>query len=215
MHLFHAGFLLALFFPSCINGSPLTPPAISDAFVLPDSSSTNASHTFSSEVSAPRYPADPFTFDNDKGWAVKYTNWEEPGYPKDLVDDLLSGALTRLDRERGSQEWDRRRRRRSFFFKDPAIGICFELQRVSSPEKPLTYEGVRVAIQGAQHLAYYFGPMVTTFDFYLRYDHIGGPLVATGFFGELDYAVSRNGTHLSLRSVKVPDPYINISRSFH
>ena len=179
---------LAFLLLACINDShPLTPPTTSsDTLVSPnDLASVLPSNNASSpeEVSERRLPDDPFTFDNNEGWAVKYTHWEEPGYPFELVDDLLSGALTRLDKERGSRDWDRTRRRRSFFFLDKDFDLCFELQRLPSPERPWTFEGVRVALQGAQYLADEFETMVMNFEIYLYYDHIGGPLIATGFLG--------------------------------
>lgn len=184
----HAIYLLVFLLFACINNShPLTPPTTSPNTLvsLNNLASVLLSNNASSpeEVSERRLPDDPFTFDNDEGWAVKYAHWEEPGYPFDLVDDLLSGALTRLDRERGSRDWDRTRPRRSFFFSDSVFDLCFELQRLRSPERPLTFEGVRVALQGAQYLADEFETMVMNFEIYLYYDHIGGPLIATGFLG--------------------------------
>lgn len=184
----HAIFLLAFLLFACINHShPLTPPTTSsNTLVSPNKpASVPPSNNASSPeaVSERRLPEDPFTFDNDEGWAVKYTHWEEPSHPSDLVDDLLSGALTRLDRERGSRDWDRTRPRRSFFFSDTVFDLCFELQRLPSPQPPLTFEGVRVALQGAQYLADEFEEMVMNFEIYLYHDHIGGPLTATGFLG--------------------------------
>ena len=197
----HAIYLLAFLLFACINNSyPLTPPKTSsDTLVSPINlaSVVPSNVTFSpEEVSERRLPEDPFTFDNDEGWAVKYTQWEEPSYPFELVDDLLSGALTRLDRERGSRDWDRPRRRRSFFFLDKDFDLCFELQRLPSPERPLTFEGVRVALQGAQYLADEFETMVMSFEIYLHYDHIGGPLIATGSLGGTGIIrLSNNSSH--------------------
>ena len=187
----HAIYVLAFLLLACISNShPLKlPTTSSDTLVSPNNlalvhPSNNASSP--EEVSEPRLPDDPFTFDNNEGWAVKYTQWEEPSYPFDLVEDVLSRALTRLDRERGTRNWNRSRPRRSFFFLDTIFDLRFELQRLPSPPRPLTFEGVRVALQGAQYLADEFETMVMSFEIYLYYDHIGGPLIATGSLGGAD-----------------------------
>ena len=191
----HAISLLALLLFACINNShPLTPPTLSSdtlispnnlASVPPSTNNVSSSSSSSEEVSERHLPDDPFTFDNDEGWAVKYTHWQDPSYRSDLVDELLSGALTRLARARGARVWDRSRARRSFFFSsDPHFrGLHFDLQRLPSPPRPLTYEGVRVALQGAQYLADEFETMVMGFEIYLYRDSIGGPLIATGSLG--------------------------------
>ena len=84
-----------------------------------------------------------------------------------------------------------------------------------SPPRPLTFEGVRITLQGAQYLADEFETMVMSFKIYLYYDHIGKSLIATGSLGGADMiglGNNNDSSRLWLGSFEGLDSSFHVSR---
>ena len=203
---------IALLLPSCINAFPLTLPTTSSLHNTRNAS-PNALLFNSSSAQEPRTPpTEPFYFDNHAGWAAKYTTWENPEHDYDQVYNVLNQALGRLDGERGHQAWSTSRPQRYFRYNNLAISLCFEVERVESPEPALTFEGIRVAILGAEKLASEFGAHVKGFRLEIRRESFDGPLVATGFLGQSRIGSVDSGGSLLVGILGGSSSPFNVSR---